>query len=72
VALYADRLALPHDIATEIYTAAVDPAEGLEPDAALDIVGLTTVLELRAEFNDTIAATPDTYVDLSYCRRALG
>jgi ABC-type nitrate/sulfonate/bicarbonate transport system substrate-binding protein len=71
VALYADRLALPHDIATEVYTGAVDPAEGLVPDAALDIAGLTTVLELRAEFNDTIAATPDTYVDLSYRRRAL-
>jgi ABC-type nitrate/sulfonate/bicarbonate transport system substrate-binding protein len=71
VALYADRLALPHDIATEVYTGAVDPAEGLVPDAALDLVGLATVLALRAEFNDTIAATPDTYVDLSYGRRAL-
>jgi ABC-type nitrate/sulfonate/bicarbonate transport system substrate-binding protein len=71
VALYADRLALPHDIATEVYAGAVDPAEGLAPDAALDIVGLTTVLELRAEFTGTIAATPDRCVDLSYYRRAL-
>jgi ABC-type nitrate/sulfonate/bicarbonate transport system substrate-binding protein len=71
VALYADRLALPHDFATEVYASAVDPLEGLVPDAALDIVGLTTVLELRAEFNDTVPATPDKYVDLSYYRRAL-
>lgn len=70
IALYAERLALPHDIAAEVYAAAVDPAEGLAADAALDLAGLATVLRLRADFVGKVPAAPETYLDLSYYRRA--
>ena len=69
--LYADRLDLPHDIAAQVYAAAVDPDDGLAVDAALDVEGLRTVLALRAEFTGRNAAAPEKYLDLSYYRRAL-
>jgi ABC-type nitrate/sulfonate/bicarbonate transport system substrate-binding protein len=71
VALYAEWLALPQDIAAEVYAAAIDPAEGLAADAALDLAGLATVLRLRADFVGKTPAAPETYIDLSYHRRAL-
>ena len=71
IALCAERLALPKDIAAEVYAAAVDPAEGLAADAALDLVGLATVLRLRADFVGKAPAAPETYLELSYYRRAL-
>jgi len=71
IALYAERLALPRDIAAEIYAAAVDPAEGLAADAAVDLAGLATVLRLRADFVGKTPAAAETYLDLSYYRGAL-
>jgi ABC-type nitrate/sulfonate/bicarbonate transport system substrate-binding protein len=71
IALYAERLALPPDIAAEVYASAIDPAEGLAPDAVLDLAGFATVLRLRADFVGKAPAEPETYLDLSYYRRAL-
>ena len=71
IVLYAERLALSQDIAEEVYAAAVDHVEGLAADAALDPAGLATVLRLRADFFGKTPAPPETYVDLSYYRRAL-
>lgn len=71
ITLYAERLSLPQDIAAEVYAAAIDPAEGLAADAALDLTGLATVLHLRASFVGKAPAAPETYLDLSYYRRAL-
>jgi ABC-type nitrate/sulfonate/bicarbonate transport system substrate-binding protein len=71
IALYAERLALPHDVAAEVYAAAVDPVEGLAADAALDLAGLATVLRLRADFFGKTPAPPETYLDLSCYRDAL-
>jgi ABC-type nitrate/sulfonate/bicarbonate transport system substrate-binding protein len=71
IALYAERLTLPQDIAAEVYAAAADPAEGLAADAALDLAGFATVLRLRADFFGKATAVPTSYLDLSYYRRAL-
>jgi len=70
-ALYAERLALPPDIAADVYAAAVDPSEGLAADAALDLAGFATVLRLRADFVGKAPAAPERYLDLSYRRGAL-
>jgi ABC-type nitrate/sulfonate/bicarbonate transport system substrate-binding protein len=71
IALYAERLALPQDIAAEVHAAAVDPAEGLMPGAVLDVAGFATVLRLRADFFGKAPSAPESYLDLSYYRRAL-
>jgi ABC-type nitrate/sulfonate/bicarbonate transport system substrate-binding protein len=68
VALYAERLNLPPDIAAETYDVAMS---GLARDASLDIDGLNTVLRLRAAFEGGTAKPADRYVDLSYLQRAL-
>ena len=71
IALYAERLSLPPDIAAETYAIATDPVHGLARDASLDIDGLNTVLRLRAAFEGGTAKPADRYVDLSYLQRAL-
>lgn len=70
--LVAERLNVPDDIAVEIVQVATDPADGLAPDAALDLAGFRTMLALRAEFTGTALAAPERYFDLSYYRRAIG
>jgi ABC-type nitrate/sulfonate/bicarbonate transport system substrate-binding protein len=69
--LFAERLNLPDDIAAETYAAATHPTQGLAKDAAVDIEGFRTPLRLRADFPGSKLAPPETYFDLSYCRRAL-
>jgi ABC-type nitrate/sulfonate/bicarbonate transport system substrate-binding protein len=71
LSLTAERLSLPADIAAEVYAAATDPHSGLKPDAALDRDGFITMLRLRADFTGATLGPPDSYVDLSYHRRAL-
>jgi ABC-type nitrate/sulfonate/bicarbonate transport system substrate-binding protein len=71
VALYADRLSLPGDIAAQMYALAADPAGGLTEDARFDAEGFENVLKLRAEFEGRTLSAPERYLDLSYYRRAL-
>jgi ABC-type nitrate/sulfonate/bicarbonate transport system substrate-binding protein len=71
VDLYAERLQLPRDIATEMYAIATDPIRGFARDAAFDLAGFQCVLTLRAEWQGTTPAPPEKYVDLSYYQRAL-
>ena len=71
IKLYAERLNLPDDIAAETYAAATDPAQGLAKDAVFDLAGFKTTLRLRADFIGSRLASPETYFDLSYWRRAL-
>jgi ABC-type nitrate/sulfonate/bicarbonate transport system substrate-binding protein len=71
IRLYAERLGLPMDMADETYAAAVDPARGLAPDAALNAAGFETMLALRARFTGGTLALAPRYYDLSYHRRAL-
>ncbi len=68
--LCQESLKVPSDIAGLIVGIAAGPG-GLAEDAHLDLAGLRTVLSLRAEFTGGRLADPDTYLDLSYHRRAL-
>jgi ABC-type nitrate/sulfonate/bicarbonate transport system substrate-binding protein len=71
IALLAERLSLPRDIAAETYAAAVHPLQGLAQDAAFDFDGFRTTLKLRTDFTGCKLAAPQTYYDLSYRERAL-
>jgi ABC-type nitrate/sulfonate/bicarbonate transport system substrate-binding protein len=69
VALYAERLEVPSDIATEMVAIA---SKGLADDAAFDLDGFRTTLKLRADFEGKAPAAPEKYFDLTFHRRALG
>jgi ABC-type nitrate/sulfonate/bicarbonate transport system substrate-binding protein len=69
--LITDRLKVPADIAAEIRAVACDPARGLAEDAAFDLAGLRTVLELRARFEGRPAVPADRLFDLTFHQRAL-
>jgi ABC-type nitrate/sulfonate/bicarbonate transport system substrate-binding protein len=71
IRLYAERLELPADVATEMFAAASDPANGLAKDAAFNREGFDTVLRLRADFEGRAPAPAEQYFDLSFHRRAL-
>jgi ABC-type nitrate/sulfonate/bicarbonate transport system substrate-binding protein len=74
VALLADRLKIPPDVAAATYDVAVDPVNGLAPDARFDMDGFRNVLALRAELEGAWAGKPpppDKYIELSYYQRAL-
>jgi len=74
VALLADRLKIPPDIAAATYDVAIDPVNGLAPDAAFDMDGFRNVLALRAELEGAWGGkppAPDKYIELSYYQRAL-
>lgn len=68
VALLAERLKLPEDVAGQAYEATL---KGFNPDGALDMEGVRNVLKLRAQFEGGTPASPEKYIDLSYYRKAL-
>ena len=67
VALLAERLKLPQDIAAQAYDATL---KGFNPDGALDMDGVKNVLKLRAQFEGGTPADPGKYIDLSYYQKA--
>lgn len=74
IALLAERLRLPPDIAREAYQVATAPRTGMTPDAHVDIPGFTNVLQLRANVEGQwggVAAKPERYLDMSYHTQAL-
>ena len=71
IALLADQISLPVDVAAEVYGIAVDPVRGLAADAAFDLEGFQTVLRLRAGFEGRELSSPERYFDLSHLRAAL-
>jgi ABC-type nitrate/sulfonate/bicarbonate transport system substrate-binding protein len=71
VALLAQRLELPDDIAAETYAVAVDASRGLARDAAPDRAGFETMLRLRAQATGARLHPSERYIDLSYWQRAL-
>jgi ABC-type nitrate/sulfonate/bicarbonate transport system substrate-binding protein len=74
-AMLAERLKISPDIAAATYDVAIDPVNGLAPDARFDMDGFRNVLALRAELEGAWGGKPplpDKYVDLSYYQRALG
>lgn len=68
VALLAERLKLPEDIAAQAYDATL---KGFQKDGALDMDGVRNVLKLRAQFEGGTAADPAKYIDLTYYQKAL-
>jgi ABC-type nitrate/sulfonate/bicarbonate transport system substrate-binding protein len=71
IRLYAERLDIPADIATEMFATASGPANGLAKDAIFDREGFETVLRLRADFEGQAPGSPEQYFDLSFHQRAL-
>jgi ABC-type nitrate/sulfonate/bicarbonate transport system substrate-binding protein len=67
VALLAERLKLPQDIAAQAYDATL---KGFNPDGVLDMDGVKNVLKLRAQFEGGTPADPAKYIDLSYYQKA--
>ena len=67
------RLKIPSDVAERTYQALVDPVRGFTPDARFDMEGFRNLLALRAEIEGVGAESrgPESYLDLSYYRRAL-
>ncbi len=68
IALLAERLKLPQDIAGLAYDSTKDD---FSPDGAIDIEGVKNVLKLRAQYEGGTPSTPDKYLDLSYYQKAL-
>ena len=59
---------LPDDIADLSYEAT---KPDFDRDAALNMNGVRNVLKLRAEYEGGTPKQPETYIDLSYYRKAL-
>jgi ABC-type nitrate/sulfonate/bicarbonate transport system substrate-binding protein len=73
VALLANGLKVPADVAEQSYAQATDAKLGFAKDAAFDLEGFRNVLKIRAEFEGGGAAPPpaEKYLDLSYHQKAL-
>jgi ABC-type nitrate/sulfonate/bicarbonate transport system substrate-binding protein len=72
VELLMDRLRIPRDVAERSYAVLVDPVRGFTPDAAFDMEGFRNLLALRAEIEGKGSGrSAESYLDLSYYRRAL-
>ena len=67
VALLAERLKLPPDIAGLAYDSTKDD---FSPDGAIDMEGVKNVLKLRAQYEGGTPADPEKYLDLSYYQKA--
>jgi ABC-type nitrate/sulfonate/bicarbonate transport system substrate-binding protein len=74
VALLAERLKLPPEIAERAFEHGLNPANGFAKDAKFNLDGFRNVLKLRAEMLGTWGGNPpapDKYLDFSYYERAL-
>ncbi len=73
IAMLAEKLKLPREIAERTYALLIDPAFGLTPDARLSHEGFRNLLALRAEVESKSGAAlpPEKYLDLSYYERAI-
>lgn len=74
IALLSGRLKLSPPDAERTYQLIVDPKNGIERDARLDLDGFRNTLKLRAEIEGQWGGVPppaDRYIDESYYRRAL-
>ncbi|MBX9776148.1 MAG: ABC transporter substrate-binding protein [Xanthobacteraceae bacterium] len=74
IGLLSGRLKLSPSDAERTYRLIVDPRNGIERDARLDLDGFRNTLKLRAEIEGQWGGTPppaERYVDESYYRRAL-
>lgn len=71
IALLVANMKLAPDVAAEAYAIAVDHESGMARDAQLDMEGFRNVLRLRADWTGGTPGAPETYIDLSYYKRAL-
>jgi ABC-type nitrate/sulfonate/bicarbonate transport system substrate-binding protein len=67
VAVLAERLKLPADVAGQAFDATLN---GFQKDGALDLDGVRNVLKLRAQFEGGTPADPAKYIDPSYYEKA--
>jgi len=71
IAMLMRSLRIPRDVAERTYSAPVDPVRGFTPDARFDMEGFRNLLALRAEIEGKEVRNGESYLDLSYYRRAL-
>jgi ABC-type nitrate/sulfonate/bicarbonate transport system substrate-binding protein len=71
VAIVADKLKLPQDMAGQSLMLMAEPGFGFARDAAFDLAGFKNVLALRAAVEGGTPADPQRYVDLGYYDRAM-
>jgi ABC-type nitrate/sulfonate/bicarbonate transport system substrate-binding protein len=71
IAILADKLKMPPDIAAKSLALMAEPGFGFAPDAKFDMAGFANVLALRAEVEGGQDADPARYIDLSYYDRAM-
>ena len=72
IALLMSRLTIPREVAERSYAVLVDPVRGFTPDARFDMEGFRNLLALRAEIEGKSGGrSPESYLELSYYRRAL-
>src|ERR1041385_7492176 len=67
VALLAERLKLPADVAEASFEAT---KRDFDRERQIDMAGVTNVLKLRAQFEGGMPASPDKYLDPSYYTKA--
>lgn len=67
IALLAERLKLPADVASLAYD---NTKDDFSPDGAIDMAGVKNVLKLRAQYEGGTPAEPEKYLDLSYYQKA--
>jgi ABC-type nitrate/sulfonate/bicarbonate transport system substrate-binding protein len=67
VALLAERLKLPADVAEASFEATKGD---FDREGQIDMAGVTNVLKLRAQFEGGTPASPDKYLDPSYYTKA--
>jgi ABC-type nitrate/sulfonate/bicarbonate transport system substrate-binding protein len=68
VALLAERLKLPADVAESAYEST---KSDFDHEGAINMAGVKNVLNLRAEFEGGTPNPPEKYLDLSYYKKAL-
>jgi len=71
VEILMSRLKISRDVAERTYGVLVDPVRGFTPDARFDMEGFRNLLALRAEIEGKATGSAESYLDLSYYRRAL-
>ena len=67
VALFAERLKLPPDVAETSFDAT---KADFDHEGQINMAGVDNVLKLRAQFEGGAPAAPDKYLDLSYYQKA--
>jgi len=73
LAMMADRLRLPADVAAKTYAVVTDPVDGFAKDGKFDLDGFKNVLKLRADIEGQWGGkppAPDKYIDLTYYNNA--